>query len=308
MNHTPQAHPQDTLVPLGWHEQAREALKQTRRPLLLVGPPGSGKSTFAHAAAYEATGRGPEVIHGNPQTEERHIWSDRTLDPQQGLRWVDGPLPRSLKRGRWLLIEEVNQIPPEILGQLLQLRLDSYQQHTIINLATGERIPVPERWRVILTANPQSLRCFSSPRTAAVRALLDGCLVLEVPAMNRFQLEQLLQQQFGHAAEAQEAIQRALHLWEKLEEARRSHQGVPAPSLRAVAEAVRLQLAGVDWQQAAQMALVGKYILDEDLYQSVQLEMSLGEDEEEEEEDWDAGEEEDWDEEDDEDWDEEEDA
>ena len=272
------------IVPLPWHEEVRQALRHSRRPLLLVGPPGSGKSTFAFAAALEATGEPPEVIHGNPQTEERHIWADRTLDAQQGLRWVDGPLPRAVKSGRWLLVEEVNQIPPEVLGQLLQLRLDPHQEQTIVNLANGQRLRVPEQWRVILTANPQSLQCFSANRTAAVRALLDGCLVKEVPAMNRQQLQHLLQHRFGQEPGALEAIGRTLTLWERLERARSIRSEAQGISLRALEDAVRLQLAGMPWEEVAQMALVGKFILDRDLYESLRLEMLLSSDEDDEDE------------------------
>ncbi len=178
------------FMPLPWHELADRCLEESNRPLLLVGPPGSGKSTYAVAAAHRATGEPPEVIHGSPQTEERHIWSERNLENGE-VRWVDGPLPRALETGQWLLIEEVNQIPPEILGQLLQLRRDDHQEE-IVNLANGQRISIPDEWRVILTANPHSLRCYSPARAGSVHALIDGCLVLDVPVVGSDAIRDML--------------------------------------------------------------------------------------------------------------------
>lgn len=268
------------IIELPWHRKARQCLEFSQRPLLLVGKPGSGKSTFAVHAAMEATGRRPELIFGSPQTEERHIWAEREFD-RKGTRWVDGPVPRSLKNGAWLLVEEVNQIPPEVVGQFLQFRRDPHQEHMVQNLANGEWLRVPPDWRVIFTANPQALDCYSASRSGPLRALIDGCLVLEVPPMNTVTIRRLMVAEFCNelSGPMAEYLDRALQVWEGLNSMASDESQSESPwlSYRAVAELLRLALAGMDWNDAVEVSCVGKYVTDRDIFDAAKLRLQLSE-------------------------------
>lgn len=264
-------------LPLPWHQLADHCLECSTRPLLLVGPPGCGKSTYAFHKALQATGRDPIVIHGGPQTEERHIWADRQLDAS-GARWVDGPLPRALKEERWLIVEEINQIPPEIVGQFLQLRRDDHQQ-TILNLANGEVIEIPDGWRTIFTANPGTLQCFSARRSTPVRALFDGCLIVEVPTLNAIAMRKLLEHRFGKSRRIAKILNAAVEAWSELKnlaEDNRDEEDVDDwLSFRALSDMVQLMISGLPRDQALEVACIGKFLTDKELHNAIKLKMML---------------------------------
>ena len=57
-----------TILELPWHREATTLLELGKPPLmLLVGEPGTGKTTFARRAALDRTGRLPLVLSGSPE-------------------------------------------------------------------------------------------------------------------------------------------------------------------------------------------------------------------------------------------------
>lgn len=271
----------DRFVDLPWHRTARTCLELSARPLLLVGPPGCGKSTFAAATAFERTGQAPVTVYGNAQTEERHLWARQSFDAT-GDFWIDGPIPQALKRNRLLLLEEVNQIPPEVLGQLLQLRHDRIQGDVIQNVATGEIVPVPDDFRVIMTANPGTLGCYSTGRATTVRALVDGCNVIEVPPLPETHIASLLKREFAAELDtepdAEALLEKVVEEWESYREmSEQDAHNVSRISARAASELMRLALGGMPWDDAVTLTLVNKLIDDADLHGAAKLKQQLDE-------------------------------
>ena len=61
---------------------------------------------------FEATGQEPLILSGTPEVEQTDLLGSLTMDGGS-TQFADGPLPRALKSGRWLVVEEFSQIPPE---------------------------------------------------------------------------------------------------------------------------------------------------------------------------------------------------
>ena len=118
----PTNHGQSHIMSMAWHADAEAMLGVNRPPLvMLVGEPGTGKTTFARHAAIKHTGKPPLILSGTPETEQSHIFGRWTLAGEE-TRFCDGPLPSALKTHRWLVIEEFSQVPLECRASLLPLR------------------------------------------------------------------------------------------------------------------------------------------------------------------------------------------
>jgi MoxR-like ATPase len=252
---------------------------ETQLLLLLVGKPGSSKTTLARHAAHELNGREPIVLQGSPEIEQQHVWGyERLLDGN--MIWGDGFLPRALKEERWLVVEDFNQIPLDVRAAFLDLRDN---RSTITNPLNGEVIPVPAasphdfRFRLVCTANPESMKCLSNKMIA--QSLLDGFVTIpEVPPIEVREVEQLLRLKLPHASE--ENIQRGISEWQKFKEIRGKKDSTEASgedllTYRAAEQLVQLLETGLSLEKAIEYALVSKFVIDSDLYTAAKLKLKF---------------------------------
>jgi nitric oxide reductase NorQ protein len=262
----------DALHPLPWHELARASTTVLRMTLLL-GPPGSGKSAFVQRTAIDATGAPPEEHCGSARTEEDDLWGRIGLETRAGASatvFQEGPLARALRQGRWMLIEEIGLIPPQVRGTLLSLR-DNEVVHNPRN--NGEAIRVHPAFRLVATSNKEQLRC--SQHTAATQAFYDRVGLVEVPPMDEASARRVLA---GRAhdipAKQQEA---AIGHWLRMRRIRtETKSDTPyEPSVRAAEDVARLMNAGVPRRQALAIGLAGKYAFDAELYEAAQLRIQM---------------------------------
>jgi MoxR-like ATPase len=258
-------------VRLPWHDTAEKAVK-AHRMLLLVGPPGVGKTTFVTDLATRITGTAPEVVQATQNTQIEEHWSQLTLDGGRTVR-IDGPIARAVKTGGFLLIEEINLLPRPELAGLLPLRGLS----TIRNLTTGESMDVPESFRVIATSNPDNLRC-AARGAAALRALLDDFVIICINEQPADLVRQMLTSQFPGAPE--DRVDEVMGEWERFravkpEDAESSPDDLSL-SYRAASHALALLSAGLSLHAAVEIAYVNKYYPDRDRHQAAQVLHRLG--------------------------------
>jgi cobaltochelatase CobS len=122
---------------------------------LLVGPTGCGKSQGAEQLGSIC---GQPVFrlgcHGQITTEDFLGRVEVAIDPETGMnftKWIDGILPRAMRRGWWLLLDELDAAPPNVMF-VLQGVLEN--EHKLVLPQNGGEVVEPHPdFRFIATAN-----------------------------------------------------------------------------------------------------------------------------------------------------------
>lgn len=126
----------------------RKCLVDLKRPIFLLGPTGTGKSSTLKAIAKE---EGKILLRFN-------LTAETTVDDFVGnmqkvgddIKFVDGILPMAMKKGHWLLIDEVDFGLPEVLA-IIQAVLEG---EPLVITKNGGEIVVPEDgFRIAVTGN-----------------------------------------------------------------------------------------------------------------------------------------------------------
>ena len=123
------------------------------KPLLITGLPGSGKSRMVREIASLTGHEGSMVtLHLNEQTDAKLLIGMHTSASSPGtFTWRPGVLTTAAIEGRWLLFEDIDRAPTELISTLLPLlergELSVPTQETPIRAASGFRIIATARTR-----------------------------------------------------------------------------------------------------------------------------------------------------------------
>ena len=125
------------------------AIKQNL-PALLIGETGTGKTTMIRKKARE----------NNKRLTRFNLTGETTVDEFVGkftlqdgdTVWQDGVLIQAMKRGHWLVVDEINVALPEILMVLHSLLDD--EKAVVLTDKDGERVEAHEEFRFFATMNP----------------------------------------------------------------------------------------------------------------------------------------------------------
>ena len=152
------------------------------RPLLLEGPAGSGKSaTLEEVAA--ATGNGDFVtLHLDAQTDSKSLLGSYVVGAAPGeFKWQPGALTQAVSKGLWVVIEDVDLAPFEVLAALVPL----LEERRLYVPGRAESVPAAEGFHLFGTVTTGGGRSGGSAAAGARADPLAGLwarVALEPPA------------------------------------------------------------------------------------------------------------------------------
>ncbi|KAL2201432.1 hypothetical protein P885DRAFT_73781 [Corynascus similis CBS 632.67] len=126
---------------------------QRQGPILLHGLSGAGKTSLVHEIAREL-GKQKEMVtlHLNEQTDAKMLLGLYTTDSKPGsFQWRPGVLTTAVKEGRWVLVEDLDRAPTEVMSTLLPL----IERGELLIPGRGERIQASPGFRIFATVRTQ---------------------------------------------------------------------------------------------------------------------------------------------------------
>ncbi|KAM0334129.1 hypothetical protein ACHAQA_001149 [Verticillium albo-atrum] len=124
-------------------------LLKDRKPILLHGLPGSGKTSVIHEFAKEfGKHSGMVTLHINEQTDAKMLVGLYSADSKPGsFSWRPGVLTTAVREGRWVLIEDLDRAPNEVISTLLPL----IERGQLLIPSRGETIQASNEFRLFAT-------------------------------------------------------------------------------------------------------------------------------------------------------------
>lgn len=118
-------------------------------PILLHGLPGSGKTSIVHELARElGMESGLVTLHLNEQTDAKMLIGLYSTGSKPGsFSWRPGVLTTAVREGRWVLIEDLDRAPNEVMSTLLPL----VEYGKLLIPSRGETVEAPSSFRLFAT-------------------------------------------------------------------------------------------------------------------------------------------------------------
>ncbi|KAI2789206.1 Midasin [Penicillium oxalicum] len=119
------------------------------KPILLVGLPNSGKTSLINDIAGNM-GQADTMItlHLNEQTDAKSLLGMYATSSATGsFSWQPGVLTKAAREGRWVLIEDLDRAPSEVLGLILPI----IERGELTIASRRERIKCAEGFKIIAT-------------------------------------------------------------------------------------------------------------------------------------------------------------
>ena len=159
-----------------------------RFPILIEGPTSSGKTSAIEYLA-KRTGHRFVRINNHEHTDIQEYLGTYVSDPQTGrLIFQDGLLVRALRRGDWIVLDELNLAPSDVLESLNRLLDDNRE---LLIPETGEVIRPHPHFMLFATQNPPGLY---AGRKALSRAFRNRFLEAHFEDVPQDELEEILKE------------------------------------------------------------------------------------------------------------------
>eukprot|EP01052_Picozoa_sp_SAG31_P017819 SAG31_NODE_1236_length_9195_cov_6.761214_1_plen_2798_part_10 len=159
-------------------------------PVLLQGPTSTGKTSMIEYLAIRSGHRFMR-INNHDHTEISEYIGGYSSDQEGQMVWQEGVLVSALRNGWWLVLDELNLAPSEVLEALNRL-LDHNRELFIPE--TQQIVKPHPHFRLFATQNPAGTY---GGRKVLSRAFRNRFLELHVDEMSRDELETILQKRSG---------------------------------------------------------------------------------------------------------------
>ncbi|KAI5796399.1 hypothetical protein DFH27DRAFT_115210 [Peziza echinospora] len=122
---------------------------RSSQAILITGPAGSGKSYLVHQISQSLNELSTMIsIHLGDQTDAKLLIGSYTSGATPGsFEWRPGVLATAVREGRWVLVEDIDKAPTEVLSVLLPL-MERGELHIP---SRGERVTAGRGFRLITT-------------------------------------------------------------------------------------------------------------------------------------------------------------
>ncbi|CAG9573097.1 conserved hypothetical protein [Leishmania major strain Friedlin] len=147
------------------------------RPVLLEGPTSAGKSSMVKYLA-ELTGNKFVRINNHDSTEVQEYLGHYVTDELGKLRYVDGILVKAVRHGYWVVLDELNLAPTDVLEALNRLLDDNCE---LFVADTQETIKPHPQLRIFATQNPAGIYSGRKMLSRAFRNRFLEITVDEIP-------------------------------------------------------------------------------------------------------------------------------
>lgn len=122
-------------------------------PILLQGPTAAGKTSLVTHLA-QLSGNELVRINNHEHTELSEYIGGYVATSDGSLVFCEGPIVRAARLGHWVLLDELNLAPPDVLESLNRLLDDNRE---ILISETGEVVKAAQGFRLFATQNPPGL-------------------------------------------------------------------------------------------------------------------------------------------------------
>jgi len=155
-----------------------QALATGPWPILLEGPTSSGKTTLVE---YIAARCGHHVvrINNHEHTDVQEYTGAFAADQNGSLSFRDGILVQALRRGHWVILDELNLAPSEVLEALNRLLDDNRELYLA---ETNETVKPHPNFRLFATQNPSGAYGGRKPLSRAFRNRFVELHVGDIPS------------------------------------------------------------------------------------------------------------------------------
>lgn len=187
---------QSALVPISKSLNSLAKLAQnvqSGRPTMMVGKSGTGKTFLINELAKllnKDSNSSIVKIHLNDQTDAKILLGTYTSGSKPGtFEWKNGVLTTAVKEGKWVLIEDIDKAPTEVLSILL-------------TLLEKRELTIPSRGEVIKAANGfqliATIRIPNDAKDFAVHDMIGLRMwdTIDLPELNNEDLYSILKNKF----------------------------------------------------------------------------------------------------------------
>lgn len=146
-------------------------------PILLQGPTSSGKTSLVSYLASE-TGHKCIRINNHEHTDIQEYLGTYITDSEGKLRFHEGPLVQALRKGYWIILDELNLAPSEVLEALNRL-LDDNRELFVPELQ--EVVQPHPHFMLFATQNPPGIYAGRKTLSRAFRSRFLELHVDDIP-------------------------------------------------------------------------------------------------------------------------------
>ena len=194
----------------------------TNSPLLLEGAPGIGKTAVITQVA-RFLGTDLERINCSSDTSVEQLYGSvmpMYIDNRRVFEWRDGKLLKALKLQRWILLDEVNLLPAQVLESLVPLLNGSAEAEDFSVPGKLDSEPVAVHGtRIFATMNPAAE---GGGRAKLSRSIKNTFTVVQIEGYDSEDLKQILGKQFEGLIEKglveEEDLQHVFDVYKKVEQ------------------------------------------------------------------------------------------